>query len=79
MNKVIAFATATALIAGAIPAFAATNDIVVENTNSAMVSNTVTSSATTGGNVANGARAHNSTTGGNLSDSDYNNKAGNGV
>ncbi len=78
MKKIIAFTTALSLLATALPAFAASNDIVVRSRNVASVSNEVVSSASTGGNTANGAAAKNTASGGNVADSGSSNEAGNG-
>jgi hypothetical protein len=76
MKKLIALATAATMLLGVTPAFAA-GDVVVSNTNSATVSNVVSSSAVTGNNTADGARAANRTSGGDIDHSGAANKAGN--
>jgi hypothetical protein len=77
MKKLIAFAAAMSLVAGAIPAFADTN-ITVSNNNSATVSNTVNSITVSGANDAIGGPAVNTVDGGNVRHADFNNQAGNG-
>lgn len=76
MKKLIALGAGLALMAGAAPAFAQEVTVDVENT--ATISNVVTSSASTGGNTANGAAADSLIVGGNVSEADSENAAGNG-
>ena len=86
MHKIIATATGLAMAFSAMPAFAngegwhwwSSNDITVDNYNKASVSNTVVTSASTGGNSADGGNAYNSVSGGSVYYSDDDNTAGNG-
>ena len=79
MKKIFATAIGLAVVGVSSVAFAQTGpEIVIRADNNSSVVNRVYSTASTGGNVANGADATNSTSGGNISEADYANVAGNG-
>jgi uncharacterized Zn-finger protein len=78
MQKLIAFTSVLTLLAASTPAFAATGDIVVRSRNSASIVNEVVTTASSGSNTTNGARANSSASGGNVSDAGASNTAGNG-
>lgn len=78
MKKILAFSTAAAMLAGALPAFAAPNDILIRTVNSAEVLNSVSATASTGSNTANGGSAASTLNGGNISDVNFGNEGGNG-
>jgi len=77
MKKILAATTVATMLASALPAFAA-GDIVVHNDNMVTVTNSVSSSASSGSNIADGGPARNRTSGGNIDRASDANEAGNG-
>ncbi len=82
MKKIIAVGTGLAMLAGALPAFAAGN-VSITVSNNATLTNTAVTSAATGSNSATGSSATNSSAGGDMSSStggaNKNGNGGNGI